>query len=125
MSEAVSHNLGISYDPSIQLNMESANGGIDHSLGLARNILCRFGDITLYLQIHVIREPAYDIVIGQLFDILMTSVIKNFANKDQTITISDPNSGQIATIPTFPRGKVKHRKKTEPLAAHFCTLLRN
>jgi hypothetical protein len=64
MSEAVSHNLGISYDPSIQLNMESANGGIDRSLGLARNIPCCFSDITLYLQIHVIWEPAYDILIG-------------------------------------------------------------
>jgi hypothetical protein len=125
MSEAVSHNLEISYDPSIQLNMESTNGGIDRSLGLARNIPCHFGDITLYLQIHVIWEPAYDILIGRPFDVLTTSVVKNFANEDQTITISNPNSGRIATIPTFPRGKAKHRKKTEPLAAHFHALSRN
>jgi hypothetical protein len=125
MSEAVSHNLGISYDPSIQLNMESMNGGIDCSLGLARNIPCRFGAISLYLQIHVIREPAYDILIGQPFDVLTTSIVKNFTIEDQTITISNLNSGRIATIPTFPRGKAKHRKKTEPLAAHFRALSRN
>jgi hypothetical protein len=64
MSEAMSHNLGISYNSSIQLNMESVNGGINHLLGLARNIPCHFSDITLYFQIHVIWEPAYDILIG-------------------------------------------------------------
>ena len=29
MSDAVSHDLGISYDPTIQLNMQSANGTVD------------------------------------------------------------------------------------------------
>jgi len=64
MSDAVCHNLELLYDPRIQLNMQSANGTVDKSLGLARNIPCRIGDITLYLQIHVIHNPAYDILMG-------------------------------------------------------------
>ena len=102
MSDSVCHELGISYDPMIQLNMQSTNGTVDKSLGLARNIPCRFGNITLYLQIHVIRNPAYDILLGRPFNVLTQSVVKNFKNEDQIITIFDPNSGQVSTIPTLP-----------------------
>ena len=109
MSEAVCHDLGLAYDPTIRLNMQSANGEIDESLGLARNVPCRVSDITLYLQIHVIRSPAYDILIGRPFDVLTASVVKNYANEDQTITICDPNSGRRATVPTMPRGPPRHQ----------------
>jgi hypothetical protein len=108
MSDAICHNLGLAYDPTIQLNMQSANGEVDQSLGLARNIPCQISDITLYLQIHVIQNPAYDILMGRPFNILTQSVVKNFANKDQTITICNPNLKQITTIPTIPRGTAKH-----------------
>ena len=78
MSDSVCHELGISYDPMIQLNMQSTNGTIDKSLGLARNIPCCFGNITLYLQIHVIHNPAYNILLGWPFNVLTQSVVKNF-----------------------------------------------
>ena len=40
MLEAVCHNLLLIYDSTIQLNMQSANGKIDLSLGLVRNVPC-------------------------------------------------------------------------------------
>ena len=103
MSKNTCHGLGLGYDPSICLNMESANGNLDWSLGLSRNVPFRIGAITLYMQAHVIRSPAYDILLGRPFDILTESVVKNYANEDQTITITDPNSNQQITIPTFAR----------------------
>jgi hypothetical protein len=109
MSEAVCHDLGIIYDPRIKINMESANGELDPSLGLARNVACQIGEITLYLQFHIIRSPAYDILLGRPFDVLTESMIKNYANENQTITIIDPNFDQRVTIPTQPRGIPKHR----------------
>jgi len=108
MAEAVCMDLGLIYDPTIILNMQSANGEVDKSLGLARNVPMRIGEITLYVQIHVIRSPAYDILLGRPFDILTESIVRNFANEDQTITIRDPNSGQCATVPTMPRGRPRH-----------------
>ena len=107
MAEDVCMDLTLIYDPAIILNMQSANGSIDKSLGLARNVPMRIGDITIYVQIHIIRNPAYDILLGRPFDILTASVVRNFANEDQTITILDPNSGRRATVPTMPRGKKK------------------
>jgi len=54
------------------------------------------------MQVHVIRSPAYDILIGQPFDCLTESVIRNYRNEDQTITVHDPNSSRVATISRGP-----------------------
>jgi len=56
------------------------------------------------MQVHIIWDPAYDILFGRPFNVLTESVVQNYVNEDQTITIHDPNSGQVATIPTIPRG---------------------
>ena len=114
MAEDVGMDLALIYDPEIVLNMQSANGEIDKSLGLARNVPISIGDITLYIQIHIIRSPAYDILLGRPFDILTKSVVRNFANEDQTITIFDPNSGRRATIPTHARGKPRRLLQRHP-----------
>jgi len=103
MSEAVSNRLGISYDPDVVLHMLSANGAVDSSLGLACNIPFNIGNLTFYMQAHVIRSPAYEILLGRPFDVLTESVVRNFANADQTITVHDPNTHRTATIPTAPR----------------------
>src|SRR6202453_2236903 len=119
MSEEVCHELGLVYNPEVQLHMQSANKSINQSLGLSRNVPCRIGNITLYLQMHVIRDPAYDILLGRPFDVLTESTIKNFANEDQTIMITDPNSGRCATIPTMPRGP-PHFRRCEHHTMGFC-----
>ena len=105
MAEDICFDLGLAYDPTIVLNMQSANGEVDQSLGLARNVPLQIGNMTLYIQVHIIRSPAYDILLGRPFDILTESVVRNFANEDQTITIFDPNSGRRATVPTLARGR--------------------
>jgi hypothetical protein len=110
MSEVVCHDIGLAYDPSIKLNMQSANGKVDHSLSLARNMPLKINSITLYLQIHIIRSPAYDILLGRPFDVLTESTVKNFPNEDQTITIVDPNTKHSVTIPTLPRTPPCHRR---------------
>jgi hypothetical protein len=94
MSEDVCMELALIYDPSIVLNMQSANGEVNQSLGLARNVPMQIGEITLYVQIHIIRNLAYNILLGQPFNILMESIIWNYANEDQTIMILDPNLGR-------------------------------
>jgi hypothetical protein len=42
----------------------SANSGINQSLGLSHNVPFLVGDITVYLQVHILRNPAYDILKG-------------------------------------------------------------
>jgi hypothetical protein len=60
MAEDVCHELALVYDPSIRLHMQSANGNLDWSLGLARNV-----PFTLYASAyhrlpslrHLVRAP--------------------------------------------------------------------
>ena len=115
MAEELCHELALLYDPAIKLHMQSANGTLDWSLGLARNVPFTIGSITLYMQVHIIRSPAYEVLLGRPFDILTESIVRNFANEEQTVTITDPNAGQRYTIPTFPRGKSYRTKQ----AANF------
>ena len=115
MSDEVCMELCLIYDPTIILNMQSANGEVDRSLGLARNVLLRIGDITLYVQIHIIQNPAYDILLRRPFNILTESIIRNFTNEDQTLTICDPNTGLQATIPTVPQGRPRQPLKRPSL----------
>jgi hypothetical protein len=74
----------------------------------------------LYLQAHIIRDPAYNVLLGRPFDVLMESVVKNFSDENQTITIRDPNTGQIVTIPTITR-----KPKNLMNDINFPTILRN
>jgi hypothetical protein len=115
MSEEVCNALALPYDPTIRLSMVSANGGVNQSLKLARNVPFVVGEITLYLQVHVLRAPAYDILLGRPFDVLMQSVVHNFADENQTVTILDPNTGRKATIPTIPRGSFRFADRRSPI----------
>lgn len=111
MSEEVCLALGLSYDPRIRLNMISANGAVDPSLGIIRNVPFQVGNIVLYLQMHVIRAAAYDILLGRPFDVLTESTVQNYASEDQTITIRCPNTGEVAVIPTNTRGRPRFGKQ--------------
>ena len=117
MAEEVCHSLGLIYDLEVKLSMQSANGEIDETLGLARNIPIQISEITLYLQFHIVRNPTYDILLGRPFDILVESIVRNFENESQTVTIHDPNTGKTATVLTFACGT---HLRTCHLSLDFC-----
>ena len=64
MLEAACHALALIYDPRIHLRMQSANREVDETLGLARNVPILVGDITLYVQFHIVQNLAYDVLLG-------------------------------------------------------------
>ena len=101
MSEEACHVLGLIYDPQLRLHMQSVNSEADETLGLAQNVPMLLGEIMFYVQFHIIRNPMYDILLGRPFDVLLGSIVHNYKNEDQTITIHDPNSGRTTTVPTF------------------------
>ena len=119
MAKEACHSLGLIYDPEVKLSMQSANGEIDEMLGLMRNVPIQISEITLYLQFHIMRNPAYDMFLGRPFDVLVESIIRNFENESQTVTIHDPNTGKMATVPTFVRGTLPCTCRPSP---DFCNL---
>ena len=64
-------------------------------LGLFHNVHCK---ISINLSSS---NPAYNILLERPFDVLTTFKNQNYVNGNQTITISDPNSHHVCTVPTF------------------------
>jgi hypothetical protein len=75
MDSEVAKKLAIPWDPDITIQMQSANRTVERTLGLARNVPFNFGGITIYLQVHVIKDPAYKVLLGRPFDVLTGSVV--------------------------------------------------
>lgn len=105
MAKDVAVRLKIPWNPAIVIHMQSANRQLEKTLGLARNVPFLFGEITVYLQVHIISNPAYKVLLGRPFDAVCESEIKNCRDGDQLITITDPNSNQRCTLPTYIRGQ--------------------
>lgn len=104
MALKLAERLGIIWDPDVRIFMQSASGEMKRSAGLARNVPFLFGDIPVYLQVHIIDQPAYDVLLGRPFDILTESHVKNTTTGTQTLTIRDPSSTKRCVIPTHARG---------------------
>jgi len=68
MDSEVAKKLAVSWDPDITIQMQSVNRTVERTLGLARNVPFSFGGITSYLQVHIIKDPAYRVLLGRPFD---------------------------------------------------------
>lgn len=53
MDQLVAVSLGLAWDPNLTIQMQDVHGGIARTLGLARNVPFKFGEITVYLQCHI------------------------------------------------------------------------
>ncbi len=53
---------------------------------------------------HVVKNAAYDILLGRPFSILTESKIDNHFNRDQLVTLTDHHIGKTVTLPTHERG---------------------
>ncbi|KAJ3897750.1 hypothetical protein F5879DRAFT_995595 [Lentinula edodes] len=111
MSDSACNAFGFAFDPEKRINLQSANGNTDWSLGLAKDVPFRFGDVIAFLQVQVVDSPAYDFILGRPFEILMQASYKNFLSGDQHLTLTDPNTYKTTTIPTVPREPPRFRKE--------------
>ncbi|KAE9387301.1 hypothetical protein BT96DRAFT_891162, partial [Gymnopus androsaceus JB14] len=111
MSDATSNTLGLSFDPKRCIPLQSANGKMDWTLGTAKDIPFRFNDIIVFLQVHIVDSPAYDVLLGRPFEILTQAHIKNFLSGNQHYTLTNPNTDKVVTIPTIPRELPRFRKE--------------
>jgi hypothetical protein len=109
ISEAVWRTLNRELNPCWKITMQSTNGSCDESLGLVENLELEISGMKLHVQAHVIRNPAYDILLSRPFDILTASHIKNYQDESQTITITNPNSSKMVSIPTVLHGQPRFK----------------
>ncbi|EDR06808.1 uncharacterized protein LACBIDRAFT_299700 [Laccaria bicolor S238N-H82] len=73
MDADVAKKLAVPWDPDITIQMQGAkNCGKDPCL--AKNVPFNFGGIMISLQVHVIQDPAYKVLLGRPFDVLTGSM---------------------------------------------------
>jgi hypothetical protein len=82
------------------LKMEAANSTITKTDGHLCNIRFTFDDIDIYLQVQVMPNAPYDILLSRSFYALTECITKDFANGDQHLTVMDPNTRQCVMILT-------------------------
>ncbi|RXW11280.1 hypothetical protein EST38_g14575 [Candolleomyces aberdarensis] len=113
-SEAVARTLGISWDPDLTIGLQSSNRTTARTLGLARNVPIQCGDgVTAYVQLHIVRDAAYKILLGRPFLSVMSAQSHNHLDGSHTMTLADPNSGRRVVVPSFPRGEIPELYRDE------------
>jgi hypothetical protein len=105
MSKAVAVKMGLNWDPTIRINMESASNHIEKTLGLARNVGFLIGGLTIFRQVHILENPPYNILLGRPFEVFTCSIIENLEDESVMLTLTDPNSKRKITMPTYKRGE--------------------
>ena len=104
MSKEVATELGLTWDPEVRINMESASNHVEKSLGIAKNVCFRIGGLNLFLQVHILERPPYRVLLGRPFNVFTSCRTKTFTDGSTEITITDPNTKATAIVPTYQRG---------------------
>ncbi|KAJ3765084.1 hypothetical protein FB446DRAFT_795403 [Lentinula raphanica] len=110
-SLAACNAFGFLFDTGRRIILQSANGHTNWSIGLAKDVPFRFGEVLAFLQVQIVDTPAYDFLLGRPFEVLMQASYKNFHSGDQHITLVDPNTEKSVTIATIPREPPRFKKE--------------
>jgi len=105
MVVGIAGNLAVSWDPDIKIQMQSMNKTVEETLGLAKDVPFIFGNITVYLQVHILTDTTYKVLLGRPFDVLTESIIHNHRDGGQTVIVTDPNTRRRCVLPTYERGR--------------------
>ena len=106
----------ITWDPLLSIQLQSANGSLSRTCGLAKNVLFILGDMTVLLQAYLMDVAPYKILLGRPFDTITESTIVNNCKGNQTINIMCPNTGARVVIPTYKQGLLPRKPE---FLAHF------
>jgi hypothetical protein len=105
MARETAIQFGLTWDPTICIEMESASNHVEKTLGLARNVRFSIGGVNVYLQVHILADPPYKILLGRPFDTFTSSVHRTKTDGTSEVVITDPNTKLVANVPTYRRGQ--------------------
>ena len=99
--------LGIPIRSDKIMMMEAANKTKSATMGVLENLPVSIGPVNLRLQVQVMQDAPYDMLLGRPFYSLAECVTRDFSSGDQYITMKDPNTGEEIMLPT--RGRTRKR----------------
>jgi hypothetical protein len=104
MSRKAAIELGLTWEPALRIQMESASGHLESTLGISRNVRFEVGGLDLFLQVHILENPPYKILLGRPFETFTNCITKTRNDGSSELEITDPNTKKTAVVPTYKRG---------------------
>jgi hypothetical protein len=83
--------------------MESANGGSNATSGMVPRVIFEIGNVRLPCPVQVVEDAPFECLLGRTFTALAEAVTKEFRDGEMNITLTDPNTGLVITVPTQAR----------------------
>ena len=80
--------------------MESANGQSDVTMGTLARIRFTIGEINLYCTVQVVQEAPFECLISRPLTAPAQTVSREFLDGTTHLTLTDPNTGAMVTVPT-------------------------
>lgn len=105
MGKLVAIALGLTWNPLLSCTMGSSTNHHEKTLGIARNVRMESGGVAGHFQVHILENPPYRVLLGRPFTVLMSSTLRTRSDGSSELEITDPNTKQVAVIPTYDRGK--------------------
>lgn len=107
--------LPIEKDGSI--TMETANKGREATEGVISDCEIDFGGVTVCVPVQVVKNAAFDILLGRPFSCALRAKTEDFPNGDQKVEITDPRSGKRIVVTPRQQGRyVKAPHFHDPVA---------
>ena len=91
--------------------MESANAGTTYTLGMLENFPIQIGPITVHLQIQVVDDCPFEVLLGRPFFDVTGCVEVSKPGGEHEIHIFDPVTGTPYRLQTMKRGPRKDKQK--------------
>ena len=77
------------------------NKSKNETMGLLQDLKVEIGGYDFYVQVQMVQEAPYELLLGRPFFTLTQATHKHFLNRSSHLTLVDPNT--VITIPTHKR----------------------
>ena len=83
-------------------NLEAANASTTLTMGLVENLLVKMGPITVYLQVQVVQDAPFEVLLGRpFFDVASCTDIGQSGGGNQ-VSLKDPKTCESYVFSTQP-----------------------
>ena len=99
--------IGLPIRSDMIMVMESANKTKDETMELLQDLKITIGGYDFYLQVQVVRDAPYKMLLGRPFFTLTQATHRHFDNGESRLTLLDPNTHDRITFPTHARERIQ------------------
>ncbi|EIN06122.1 hypothetical protein PUNSTDRAFT_73659, partial [Punctularia strigosozonata HHB-11173 SS5] len=95
------------------INITAANSTTTRTLGGLRNVLFNIGGMEIYLQVQVIEDAPWEVLLGRSFFTHTACETKDSPDGSSLLTLTHPETGERVQVPTLERPKRHSPRKIQ------------